>query len=265
MMNRSTNRTILLLLVSLVLLALPTLATAQSLGSMEWSTVGLQMTRAELESLLIHLDEVGESRSVDDAVRQRAQRDADLVRERLREGDFRVGDRIILEVRGEEEVSDTLVVRSGQRLVVPVLGELSVAGVLRSELEEYLTEELSQFLVNPVVRAHSLIRISLTGQVASPGFYAVPPDLILDDLLMLAGGPTQNAGLRKLRVERGSERIWEGENLEAAVMEGRTLDQLNIRAGDRIVVPEERQTDWWRITSFVVGPAITLIVLFARR
>lgn len=264
MTDRAMNRMLIPILLSAILIALPAVASAQDLGSMEWSTVGLQMSRPELEDLLVRLDELGDSPSVDEAVRQRAQRDADLVRARLRDGDFRVGDRIILEVRGEEEVSDTLVVRSGQRLVVPVLGDVSVAGVLRSELEEYLTEELGQYLVDPVVRAHSLIRISLTGAVGSPGFYAVPPDLILDDLLMMAGGPTSNAGLRDMRVERGSERIWEGENLETAIIEGRTLDQLNLRAGDRVVVPEETQRDWWRIASFVVGPAVTLIVLFTR-
>ncbi|MEX0979749.1 MAG: polysaccharide biosynthesis/export family protein [Gemmatimonadota bacterium] len=258
------NRLLIPILLSAILFVLPSAGVAQNLGSMEWSTVGLQMTRAELEDLLGRLDALGDDASVEAAVRQRAQRDADLVRDRLRDGDFSVGDRVILEVRGEEEISDTLVVRSGQRIVVPVLGELSVAGVLRSELEEYLTDELGQFLVNPVVRAHSLIRISLVGEVNSPGFYAVPPDLILDDLLMLAGGPTRTAGLRKLRVERGSERIWEGENLEAAVIEGRTLDQLNLKAGDRVVVPEETRRDWWRIASFIVGPAVTILVIATR-
>lgn len=258
------NRFLIPTLLAAILIFLPMGGDAQDLASMEWSTVGLQMSRGELEDLLSRLEEVASSSSAEASVRRRAQRDAALVEQRLREGDFQVGDRVILEVEGEEEVSDTLVVRSGQRLVIPVIGELSVAGVLRSEIEEYLTEELGRFIQDPLVRAHSLIRVSLTGEVGSPGFYAVPPDYLITDLLMLAGGPTQQAGLQELRVERGSERIWDGESFENAVMEGRTLDQLNLRAGDRIVVPEERNVDWWRIASFVVGPAVSIAILLLR-
>jgi hypothetical protein len=41
----------------------------------------------------------------------------------------------------------------------------------------------------------------------------------------------------EMRVERGTERVWEPAPLRAAVARGSTLEQLEFRAGDRVVVP----------------------------
>ena len=41
-----------------------------------------------------------------------------------------------------------------------------------------------------------------------------------------------------MRVERGQEVLWSVEELLAPVAEGRTLDDLGLRAGDRIILRE---------------------------
>jgi hypothetical protein len=55
---------------------------------------------------------------------------------------------------------------------------------------------------------------------------------------MAAGGPAGNANIDAIRVERGDLRVWEGDRLQQAMIEGRTLDQLNVHAGDRIFIPQ---------------------------
>ena len=55
---------------------------------------------------------------------------------------------------------------------------------------------------------------------------------------MMAGGLTPTAKVEEILVERGADRIWEGRLLQAAMIGGRTLDQLSLKAGDRIFVPE---------------------------
>ena len=40
-----------------------------------------------------------------------------------------------------------------------------------------------------------------------------------------------------MRVEREGVSVWEGRSLQAAMVDGRTLDQLNLRAGDHLIVP----------------------------
>lgn len=202
-----------------------------------------QMTRPDLEALLQRLDQTVQSQAYSEQLRSRARFEATLIRQRMRDGDFQVGDRILLTVQGEAALTDTFAIETGRVLNLPAIGVVPLAGVLRSELETHLQEQLGRFLRDPVVTARSLMRVSILGEVGAPGFYVVPTNLVLTDVLMQAGGPTRAAELTKIRVERGTERIWEGEPLQQAITEGRTLDQLSLLAGDRIVVPEHRTGD----------------------
>jgi protein involved in polysaccharide export with SLBB domain len=126
---------------------------------------------------------------------------------------------------------------SGRLLRLPTIGDLPLAGVLRSELQAHLTEQIGRFVRNPVVRARSLIRLEILGSVGAPGFYIVPSDVLVTDALMIAGGPHPDADVDRLRITRGSSVIWDGDALRQAVIDGRTLDQLNVQAGDGIYVP----------------------------
>jgi hypothetical protein len=38
--------------------------------------------------------------------------------------------------------------------------------------------------------------------------------------------------------------IWEGDALQRALIEGRTVDQMNLRAGDEIDMPGDSQRSW---------------------
>src|SRR5918992_1433834 len=68
-------------------------------------------TRDELESLTARADEVASSAAVSAKVRAEKQREAAALRARLREGDFEVGDRVVLTVRGDSALSDTFTVQ----------------------------------------------------------------------------------------------------------------------------------------------------------
>jgi protein involved in polysaccharide export with SLBB domain len=70
----------------------------------------------------------------------------------------------------------------------------------------------------------------------------IPADVPVTDAFTVAGGPSGKANLGNVRVERRGDRVWEGESLELAMNEGRTFDQLGIRAGDQFIVPEGRST-----------------------
>ena len=245
----------------LVLLLVPQGTRAQVAA--DWDAAREHVTRAELQDLKERLETQAQSSAYSSRMRAEARDRIEVVERRLREGDFRVGDRIRLEVEGEPELSGEFPVRSGRIVELPIVGELELAGVLRSELQEAVEDHLSDYIRNPRVRTQALMRISVIGQVGSPGFYMVGAELPITDALSLAGGPTGNANLTAMRVERGGDRIWDGESMEMAVIRGRTLDQMNIQAGDRIVVPMGgQQRDGWerfRMISMVVGTASSLI------
>ncbi len=225
-------------------------------------------TRAELQQLLTYYDEVGASPAYSERVKEAARASADRVRARLAEGDFKVGDRIVLSVEGEPDLPDTVTVESGPRIVLPLFGEIALHGVLRSEIQEHLTRELGRVIRNPVVRARGLMRLSVQGQVGAPGFYVVPAESLVSDALMVAGGPGPAADLAELRIERGLETVIAGEPLQEAMREGWTLDQLNLQAGDQIVLPAETTNGIWgsigRIALGVV-PGLILAVLVGTR
>src|SRR6201988_2433801 len=168
---------------------------------------------------------------------------------------FQPGDRILLRVEGDSALSDTFTVVTGPALRLPNVGEISLADVSRSEVESYLTRQLGRYIKDASVEARALIRISVMGEVARPGFYAVPIDLVLPDALMLAGGATQDARIDQLTVVRGKSALLNESALEAAIARGATLDELGMRAGDRIQVPRGQPRDperKWGITGIIV-------------
>ncbi len=196
------------------------------------------MTRPELQELLTSYEQLAQSPSASADQRARARYESTLIRARLRDGDFQTGDRVALRVMGEPALSDTFVVNRERMLDLPDIGEIPLHGVLRSELQDHLTRELGRKIRDPMVRAHTMIRLSIEGAVGQPGFYVRPTDEVLTDALMAAGGPADQAAIRRMRIERAGEPIWAGDALQQAIIEGRTLDQLNLRAGDRIIVPQ---------------------------
>lgn len=177
---------------------------------------------------------------------------------------FQVGDRVLLHVEGDSALSDTFTVVAGPALRLPDIGEISLAGVRRGDVEAHLQHELSRYINDPVVEARALIRVSVVGEVAHPGFYAVPIDLVLPDALMLAGGATQQGRVDKLRIMRGTAPLWDGDRLQAAIAHGSTLDQLGIQAGDRIQVPGDRDPESkWRIAGILVTSLATVVTVVA--
>jgi protein involved in polysaccharide export with SLBB domain len=162
--------------------------------------------------------------------------EAEALRQRLAEGDFQAGDRIVLQVAGESTLTDTFTVRTGRVLALPNLPEMSLKGVLRSELDGYLTKQIGQYIRNPDVDATSLIRVAVLGGVTRPGFYNLPAEMLVSDAVMSAGGPVANADVRKTVVRRGQVEVVSRKRVQDAYARGVSLDQLNLHGGDEIVV-----------------------------
>jgi protein involved in polysaccharide export with SLBB domain len=222
------------------------------------------VSRSDLKALLEQYEASAESPAYSGAVRQDARETAIEIRERLEQGDFRPGDRIALDVRGEDALPDTLQVQPGPALVVGIFGEISLAGVLRSELQDHLTRELSRFIRDPVVHSRSMIRLAVDGAIVAPGFYVVPADMLLGETLMTAGGPGTQADMNGIRVLRGESILLDENDVAQAIVDGRSLDQLNIRAGDRIEVGERGNSPVLGVLLRYALPAISLLVFGVR-
>ena len=260
-MNRPSTRASLTIASILCCLLLGAEARAQV--SIEADPGSAVQTRAELEQLLELYEQVlaspAYSERVKESTRQRAQR----ITERLTLGDFRLGDQVVLSVRGEPDLPDTVSVQSGPRIALPLFGDISLAGVLRSEVEGHITEALAQFIRDPVVQAQGLMRLSVQGAVTQPGFYVVPADMLVSQTLMIAGGTTPTSDIDDLRIERGSQIVMEGAELQEAVRQGLTLDQLNLQAGDQVFVPTQPAGGFLTNFGLIVGvlTSVTFVIL----
>jgi len=230
----------------LALLAGPRAATGQSGDGA--NALGLSATRQALEA----------------RATRAAAPEAAAIRARLARGDFRVGDRILMVVEGEQALSDTFTVGLGGQLTLPLIGNVPLEGVLRSELQDYLTHRLAQNLRDPEVRVRAFVRLSIQGAVTHPGYYGVPADALLSDALMAAGGTMQEANLGRLRIERDGKPIWQGKALQQAIAEGRTLDGAGLVAGDQVIVPKRGGAtagDVMRFGTVLLGIPITIYTL----
>ena len=201
-------------------------------------------TRAQLEAILERFQVAGDASGYSDAVRQIANDEADLIRYRLTEGDFEVGDQVTLTVPGQTALSTSFTVQPGKLLILPEIPEMRLRGLLRSELSEALQKHLAQYFVNPQVFVTTSIRLQVEGEVGNPGFHVVSADQRFPDMLASVGQPTRSAKTESIKIKRRDETIWDGDELQQAIVEGRTLDQLSLRAGDIIEVPAQSNTNF---------------------
>jgi protein involved in polysaccharide export with SLBB domain len=222
-----------------------------------------EATRAQLQALAVTTDQEAAA-NTDPALRAQKQMQAATIRTRLRDGDFDVGDRVFLTIHTDTMVNDTVVVRAGRMIRLPNLPDISLQGVLRSELQDYLTTQLTRYIKRPEVQTTSLVRVAVMGAVSKPGFYQLPADIALADAIMIAGGPTGNADVDRTQVKRGNDVVYSSTLLGQEVAKGATLDQLNIRPGDQILIGEKHHTNWALIASIVgitAGLVSTAVVL----
>jgi polysaccharide biosynthesis/export protein len=171
---------------------------------------------------------------------------ARTIRKRLVEGDFQAGHRILLFVTGDSALSDTFTVRSDQKLQLPNLPEISLAGILDSELQGYLQTKLAQYIRDPSVRAQTMLRVQVSGDVASPGFYSVRTDTPVSDVIMNAGGPSTSADINKTELRRGSTVVVSRDGIQAAIRSEYTLSDIGARPGDELFIPGKLSGSKWQ-------------------
>jgi hypothetical protein len=229
----------------------------------DWDPARLQVTRPELEDLASRYEAIAASSAYSGGVRERARTAGARIRERLEQGDFDVGDRIALQIVGETEIPDTLLVEPGPSVDLPNMGRIELKGVLRSELQEHLIAEISRFVQNPQVRTAATIRLQFRGTGGTPGFHTFPSDLLLSDAIMQAGGLRGETDWDDFKLARGEEILMEGQDVEVALAEGRSLDHLGLQNGDIVEIPAATPSQIWpRVIRFGLIAVSSLLLGF---
>jgi polysaccharide export outer membrane protein len=115
--------------------------------------------------------------------------------------EYRVGPKDLLEISvfGAEELSRTVRVSEDGKVSLPLLGEVLVDGLTKSELEKKLADLLGEkYVQNPQVtvfiREYQSKRVSVLGAVEKPGPYQLLGRQTLMQIVSEAGGLTRDAG-----------------------------------------------------------------------
>jgi protein involved in polysaccharide export with SLBB domain len=233
---------------ALLLAALLLSSSGLSAGAQGYEAMQPMATRADLTAMADRLSRGSE----EDRAR------ASGLRARLREGDFQPGDRIRLVLDGAVTQDDTIPVSAGSKIRLKDIGEISLAGILRSELQAHMAKEMSKYIRDVRVQATPLVRLAVLGPVGKPGFFYMPSDIPITEAIMRAGGPSGTADLKKTVVRRNTTELYDSRNTRRALNEGLTLDQLSLRDGDSIEVGEKSGSNWQKIAS-IVGVVSSLV------
>ncbi|HEX9310737.1 MAG TPA: SLBB domain-containing protein [Gemmatimonadaceae bacterium] len=196
---------------------------------------GLLTSRAELTAAVQSAELGSGGRGATSALAAAA------IRQRLAEGDFQPGDRIVLKTFTDASHTDTLVVRGGRLLDLPGKTTMSLVGVLRSEVKDKVAGEVLKYVKAEQIEVIPLTRVAVLGEVAHPGYFALPSDVPLTDVIMAAGGPTATADVERSLVRRGSFEFRSANETRQAISRGLTLDQFGLSAGDEIVIGRRRE------------------------
>lgn len=251
-------RTMPRLLVALLAIVVLALAPTHVVGAQPGGVRLTFASRAQIDSMARAAEDAAATAAANLALRDTKTAEAAMLRQRLTQGDFAVGDRIIVRVEGQATLSDTFAVRDGNRLMLPGIDDIALQGVLRSELEGRVRTAVAAYFRDPTVRVVPLLRVLVRGGVMRPGYYALPADLLLSDAIMAAGGPSPISNVHRSQLKRGDKRVYDAKAFARLVQDGYSLDQAHLRPGDELVVGEKIQQNWAAI--FQAGAALTGIV-----
>ncbi len=144
---------------------------------------------------------------------------------------------------------------------LPVVGRIKVEGRGSKEITEYLKENWAEYLRYPNVQVRPVIRISLLGGFARPGFYCIDPHLSLWNAVHIAGGTVRSDGLKKMVWERGGKVI--SKDLVTILESGKSLYDVGFQTGDQLRVTAKPERGAWEVIRQDVFPTLTLLLSVA--
>ncbi len=167
-------------------------------------------------------------------------------------GDYILGplDQITIHVwRNPELSAEDIQVRPDGRITIPLVRDLVVVGKTPSQLEEDITERLSQYIEQPIVSVIvnefvGVQQVRITGAGATPASLPYRTGMTLLDAMIAAGGLSEfaagnRATLTRLNVETGTADEYRV-RLKDLLDKGDASANVALMPGDTISIPESR-------------------------
>jgi polysaccharide export outer membrane protein len=162
---------------------------------------------------------------------------------------YAIGPEDVVEIAvwSNTDLSRTVPVRPDGKISLPLLHDVQASGLTPTQLQEALTTSLARFVADPVVsvivREVKSIKVTVIGEVRTPGRYEVRSRTTVLDVLAMAGGLSQYAARGRITIlRRDGDTVrqlpFDFEKVTTKAGPG-SAGQPNfcIRPGDIIVVP----------------------------
>jgi polysaccharide export outer membrane protein len=153
------------------------------------------------------------------------------------------GDQINMSVWGYPEFTTNTTVKETGTIVIPLIGEVFVAGLTKDQFSEMLRERLSQYVKGEVRLTINIVsavvqKINVFGAVSQVGSAPVVGDESLLEVIISAGGFSENCDLEHIKVWRAGENSQPIEvDLESYLEKGNIQEIPIIHPGDMVFVP----------------------------
>jgi polysaccharide export outer membrane protein len=160
------------------------------------------------------------------------------------ESEFRLGPDDVIEVSvyQEKELGGTVPVRPDGKISIPLIGEMPASGKTAIQLQQEITLKYAQFVAAPavtvVVKEVNSPKVSVLGEVKTPGVYKIKERSTLLDAIAMAGGLTEYAKKDKItiiRVDPAGEQQRIKVNLDD-YFKGRNTDPFYVLPYDKIYI-----------------------------
>lgn len=171
------------------------------------------------------------------------------------------GDSLRIAVWRNTELSGEFGVGEDSALKHPLYQSVKVVGLPMDSVRERLRTYLAQFATDPQFVIEPLFRVAIGGQVRSPSLYALPRGTTLPQAVSLAGGPTTDGRLDRVRLIRsGAQRDFDLTDPHTASA------NIPIRSGDVILVAQRRHIlrDVAGPLASITGAVISIIAFITR-
>jgi polysaccharide biosynthesis/export protein len=186
------------------------------------------------------------------------------------------GDTVGIQVYGQPDMTGTANVSDDGTLPVPLAGAVQVAGLSPAQASKRIEIALrdGKFLIDPqvtltVVQSRSQ-RVSVLGQVGTPGRYPVEANTSIFDLLAQAGGVSEGGSdvVYLIRPDKDGKEVRYPIDLKGLANGKGAIPSLALRGGDSVFVPKaELFSIYGEVTTpgrYRVEPGMTVIEAIAK-
>jgi polysaccharide biosynthesis/export protein len=150
------------------------------------------------------------------------------------------GDELQIRIWGQIDGDLRVTVDRAGQVDIPQVGQVSVAGLHYSELEQHLRAEVSKVFKNfnltvNLGRLHS-IQVLVVGNAKFPGTYTIGALSTLVNAVFASGGPSPQGSLRHIQVRREGATITDFDFYDLLVKGDKSKD-IRLQPGDVLYIP----------------------------